>query len=352
MNGIETKKMIRQDIWDDFVANHPHGTVLQSWNWGEFQKSYGRDIWRIGTFLSGKLVGTVLAYRIDERFRPHIYTSNGPVIDDRYMAQVLPELINHLKSIAQNEKLQFIRTDPLIENPKPLKILNFTEAPHRIQAENHWLVDLRPDLDEIMANMRKNTRNMIRRSAREGVKVESSNDFSDFGKFWELFDKTVHRQRFRPHPKKYYEEQVKAFGGSGGAAESSGGYSGEKTKDSGDYRIYWAHRENTILAAALVPFYGNKAYYLHAASDNSIKHTYPAHALIWQVIQDAKDTGLEFFDLWGVAPNDDPDHKMAGFSFFKKSFGGFQKDYIRAQDLPLSFIYHPIRFLLRLKRAI
>ena len=37
---------------------------------------------------------------------------------------------------------------------------------------------------------------------------------------------------------------------------------------------------------------------------------------------DAKEKGLKHVDLWGVAPEDQPDHKWAGFTAFKKSFGG------------------------------
>ena len=50
---------------------------------------------------------------------------------------------------------------------------------------------------------------------------------------------------------------------------------------------------------------------------------------------DARDKGLKHVDLWGVAPADQPDHKWAGFTSFKKSFGGHEVAYPGTWDLPV-----------------
>jgi len=39
-------------------------------------------------------------------------------------------------------------------------------------------------------------------------------------------------------------------------------------------------------------------------------------------MQDAKEAGCRFYDLFGIPPNDDPDHPMAGLYRFKTGFGG------------------------------
>jgi lipid II:glycine glycyltransferase (peptidoglycan interpeptide bridge formation enzyme) len=43
--------------------------------------------------------------------------------------------------------------------------------------------------------------------------------------------------------------------------------------------------------------------------------------LLWQLISDASTLVL-IFDFWGIAPTDDPDHKRADYTRFKRSFGG------------------------------
>jgi lipid II:glycine glycyltransferase (peptidoglycan interpeptide bridge formation enzyme) len=43
---------------------------------------------------------------------------------------------------------------------------------------------------------------------------------------------------------------------------------------------------------------------------------------------------LIFFDFWASRPTDDPDHKRAGYTRFKRSFGGQVKEYAGTWDLP------------------
>ena len=43
--------------------------------------------------------------------------------------------------------------------------------------------------------------------------------------------------------------------------------------------------------------------------------------LLWQLISDARHAGADTFDFWGIAPTDDLDHKRAGYTRFKRSFG-------------------------------
>jgi lipid II:glycine glycyltransferase (peptidoglycan interpeptide bridge formation enzyme) len=58
--------------------------------------------------------------------------------------------------------------------------------------------------------------------------------------------------------------------------------------------------------------------------------------LLVNLMADAKEKGLKHVDLWGVAPEDQPDHKWAGFTSFKKSFGGREVAYPGTWDLPVN----------------
>jgi len=331
MGKITIKAIHDKETWEEFSLKQSPSVFLQSWNWGQFQKSLKRKVWYLGIFEGKDLTGICLCYKVPTKLRTHIYTSNGPIINWEKAHEIMPLLLAKLRDLATKENVIFTRLDPLIldskENKDLLKQLDLKRAATNTQAENKWILDISSDEDTLLTGMRKNTRYSIRRSIKEGIKVESSLDFKDFDKFWDLYIETVERQKFIPHSKDYYINQIKAF------AEDR------------QYRIYWAHLKDKILATALIPFYGDTAYYLHAASSSEIKNTFPAHALIWQSIQDAKAEGLTYFDFWGVAPTDNPKHPWAGFSFFKKGFGGFGQDIIRAHDLPISPKYKIVRTL-------
>jgi lipid II:glycine glycyltransferase (peptidoglycan interpeptide bridge formation enzyme) len=46
------------------------------------------------------------------------------------------------------------------------------------------------------------------------------------------------------------------------------------------------------------------------------------YALQWRAMQDAKNAGCKSYDLFGIPPDDNPYHPMAGPSLFKTGFGG------------------------------
>ena len=58
--------------------------------------------------------------------------------------------------------------------------------------------------------------------------------------------------------------------------------------------------------------------------------------MVTNFILDAKRKGLKYVDLFGIAPEDQPDHEWAGFTKFKKSFGGESVEYPGTWDVPVS----------------
>jgi len=61
------KEINDKNLWNNFVAQHgpKSGAFLQSFEWGEFQKSFGRKIWRLGNFQGDKLESTALIIKQD-----------------------------------------------------------------------------------------------------------------------------------------------------------------------------------------------------------------------------------------------------------------------------------------------
>ena len=91
------------------------------------------------------------------------------------------------------------------------------------------------------------------------------------------------------------------------------------------------------LAAALILFFGPQAIYHHGAS---IKSKIPiTYLLQWQAIQEAKKRGCQYYNFWGIAPHDKPNHPWKGITLFKTGFGGEEKQFLHAHDLVLSNNY-------------
>jgi lipid II:glycine glycyltransferase (peptidoglycan interpeptide bridge formation enzyme) len=58
--------------------------------------------------------------------------------------------------------------------------------------------------------------------------------------------------------------------------------------------------------------------------------------ILIQMILDAKIKGLKYYDFWGITTSEDKNHPWYGFTQYKKSFGGFERDYSGTYDLPLN----------------
>lgn len=63
----------------------------------------------------------------------------------------------------------------------------------------------------------------------------------------------------------------------------------------------------------------------------------PTYAMQWKAMQLAKAAGCTEYDLFGIAPNPDPEHPMYGLYKFKAGFGGEIFHQLGCWDYPLDF---------------
>jgi lipid II:glycine glycyltransferase (peptidoglycan interpeptide bridge formation enzyme) len=56
------------------------------------------------------------------------------------------------------------------------------------------------------------------------------------------------------------------------------------------------------------------------------------YLLHYEAMSAAKARGHRWYDFYGIAKDDDPDDRWAGFSAFKRKFGGCERNYVPALD--------------------
>ena len=83
-------------------------------------------------------------------------------------------------------------------------------------------------------------------------------------------------------------------------------------------------------------FINKTRYYLHAGSTEDSRKLSGNAAAVLYLILNAKSAGLEKFDLFGVSPEGAKDHRWAGFSKFKRDFGGKDIQYSGTWELPVN----------------
>jgi len=329
------RKVHDKQVWEDFVSAAKGQTFLHSWNWGEFNKSTGVKLWRLGVYDDNGLRAVFLTIKIKARRGTFLFVPQGPVVSDDFEVSILNLniIVDYLKELAKEEACDFIRISPAFENEPAYKIvfngLGFRQAPIHMHAELMWLLDISVEEKTLLKNMRKTTRYSINKAERDGVRIIKSSNPDDVMKLNSLYKETALRHKFTPYSLDYLAKEFGSF-----------------IKD-GQVLLFLAEYKGEIIASAMIIFYGGAAYYHHGASINR-GQVPAAYLLQWEAIKEAKSRGASIYNFWGVAAVGD-NHPWSGLTLFKKGFGGYSKEYLPAQDLPitgkywLSFIVEKIR---------
>lgn len=343
--SYEIKEIGSKETWEKFSLNSSPNTFLQSWNWGEFQRSLGRKIWRLGIYKTKnhassrpglELVGIGLVVKYETKLGNYLYVPRGPILDWKNLKS-FDVLFEELKKTAKQEVCIFIKIDPLLEEkPENREIFQkrgLVPAVTFVQVEDAWLLDLSKSEGELLADMRKTTRYLIRNEPKQGVNLQISSDPRMARKFVDLLFSTAARKGFVNHPREYYIKQFEIL-----AADDQ-------------EKIFIAKKGGEILSMAMIAFYGEMGYYLHAASVPKEGGSV-GYSLQWEAIKEAKGRGCRYYNFWGVVKdkNFHPGHPWYGFSLFKRGFGGFKYSYIRARDYPLNSKYYLYRWAEKVRR--
>jgi peptidoglycan pentaglycine glycine transferase (the first glycine) len=325
MAKYESRLITNKEIWERFILSQNPKTFLQSWNWGEVNKLEGSKVFRLGFYKDNKLVGA--ASLIEERAKrgPHILIPAGPIIDwnDNKLVALF---VNSIREISINEHCWFVRVRPEILDLKGNEILfsklGFVPAPMHLHAENTWILDITKSENDLLVGMRKTTRYLVKKADKSNLKIEISSDQKLAKTLFKLQKETALRHGFVGFPESLFENEIEMF-----------------TKDN-MAKVFYCKNGKDILAIAIIIFYGDTAYYHFSASVSGHNELPFSYFLQWEIIKEAKRRGIKYYNFWGIAPNNNPNHRFAGVTLFKTGFGGERIDWLHAHDLPVSPFYY------------
>lgn len=323
-----TIKQIKDDEkWDEFVQSQPFYTFQQSSNWFYFQKKQGRKAWRLALIEEGKIIGGSLVVKIDAKRGTFLLCQHGPFLDWKDKNQKTT-FFKKLKEIGAREGAWVLRVGPPLRRTDANKKLflknDFKERPglSHMCTENFSILDITPDKDQLLSDMRKGHRYSIRKAKREGAEVKKEVNLKAAEKFYKIYEKTYKREDFVGFSLDYIKKEFKSFAQDDRAAFFHTVYNDE------------------ILASALIIYYGNEGAYHQGASIRKYKKVPSSQILQWNAILEAKERNCSQYNFWGITPPEaSEDHPWDGLTFFKQGFGSERFDLIPAFDLPLSWKY-------------
>lgn len=272
--------------------------LMQTKEWAEFQRAQGKET----TWLEGKGWHCLLI-KHTTKLGDYWLAPYGPVLSD---IKKLPEALETIKDKAKQNGLSWVTIEPfgrnLDYNPKKLGL---TPAEKSYDPAFSVVNDLEIDDDKRWSALSPTFRNLINRAERRGLSFKTSIDPKDISIFTDMLRKVENRKNISIHNPKYFEIQAKTL----------------MPKKSAVLEI--AYFEDKPVASTVILQNGKVAHYAYAGSYPEARKLEAGTVLLWQTMQNAKNRGVRWFDLFGTAPVNAPaSHPWNGFSIFKRKFGG------------------------------
>lgn len=291
--------------------------ILQSDIWAKFQEANGHRVfrgqgegWRYMATLEGGSTGR------------YLYAPYGPEAENE---AAFDAAIADMKRVASENKCWFIRVEPTNSaiwgqrsGEAFLAAKGFKLSPRQIQPAHTQIIDLTQTEDELLKGMSATNRNLHRNIHKKGVTFEKSQDPADVAILLRYLDQTASRVGFNRQQDNYLKKVAEVLIPAGAAA------------------VFIAKVDGEPIGASLCYDSDDTRTYAHAATSFEHRKLKVGNPLLSHIILDAKESGLSYMDLFGIAPTDDPDHEWAGFTKFKKSFGGTSVAFPGTWDLPVS----------------
>ncbi len=302
------KQGLPDDDWDTRQRSRS-GHMLQGRPWAQFQQALGRQVvWAEGDGWSW--LGVVTA----GRGVTYLYAPYGPTAETN---KAFAAALECLEAAASELNLDFVRCEPIGVDRAAVVQAGMNQA-KMVQPQHTLIVDLRKDESDLRHDLSSGHRNAINGSERRGLALFMSRSLQDVEGFLELLHQTSGSRGFRAHDDRYYRVMLETLMPLKAASLGLAKCNGE------------------LVAAAIFFDYGDTRAYAHAGANQEARKLQAAAPLVWQAILDGKTEGLARFDLWGIAPEGAPEsHPWAGFTRFKRSFGGSEITYTGTWEMPI-----------------
>jgi hypothetical protein len=283
------------------------GSLLQSWAWAAFQQALGREpVWS-----RGKGWQWLAAVR-HSRGLHYLMCGYGPTATG---AQAMEEALTSLVTAGRELSMDFVRIEPQ-RHATPAVLDTFgAQRIGEADPEHTRVIDLQQNEGALRAALASGHRNLINGTERRGITIHHMTNAEGLGLFLAMLKDTARHSGITVYADDYYRTLLDKLLG---------------------VQLYVAKADGQPVASAIFYDWQGTRYYAHAGAFQELNRKAKASvSLVWQAILDAKAMKMKHFDLWGTAPIEESEHRLAGITKFKAAFGGESVDYLGTWDIPL-----------------
>lgn len=396
--------------FQEFSKTSPSRNFMETIEIGNLRKSNGWTVNYLGLKENKKIVGATLLLSKKRHFNKYeFYALRGPLLDYNNK-KLVSTFLSELKKYVKKHNGYCLRLDPYLplrrfddkDNSisltyKPditvdvLNSLGFKKSSKEEQVSSMYLLDLvGKSEDDILKEMKPNTRNYIRKTIKNGIEVVELKK-NELQEFYDVMIETGKRKGFDVRALSYYEKMYDLFSKNGeikylvtrlnldkyielleteikenetkkAALSDSGCNDGKRknfdtTIESLKKRINIAKEQKTEAKKNIITLSGSmfvmtNPEIVYLSSGNYEKYMlYNSQYLIqWEMIKYAIAHGYKRYNFYGT-PITNKEDKTYGIYEFKASFNGFMEQLIGEYVVATSPVYYLINLIHKIKKS-
>ncbi|MDM8519988.1 peptidoglycan bridge formation glycyltransferase FemA/FemB family protein [Anaerolineales bacterium HSG6] len=331
--------------WNGFVSTMSNAHLMQGYEWGRFKTQSGWKLQRVGVEKDGDIVAgaQILFRKLPGVPYTLAYLSKGPLInlplmtDEQYV--ISQKLWQTIHQASRQQQAIFLMTEPNFPDAfhirQYLHQLGFQTSDHTNHPHSTIIVDLNHDEATLLKNMRKKTRQLIRKAGRNGVTIVEG-DEQDLAEFYQVIQTTANLKNIPSHQYDFYHQVWQTY------------------QPNDAVKLFFAKHDGQTVATKMVFRFGERSLHLWGGTTRQGRAMQASYLIQWEALKWAKQQGCQQADLWGIPdevgrllkksenPPKDKRNDLWGIYLFKRGFGGQVESYVGTYN----YVYKPMLYRL------
>jgi len=233
----------------------------------------------------------------------------------RERKEVLDGLIKLASELAIQNNAICWRVEPWALNIFCKELDRFQKSPVDMQPRHTALIPIFKDTDLLLAEFKPKVRYNIKIAQRHGLEAKIGTSLKDFSIFFETYKKTIDRKKLESKPWAYFQSIQKHF-----------------ARDKKAFVIN-VFKDQLCIESILLMRCGDKITYFFGGFDYRYRNLMAPYLCHYEAIKLGQKYNCKFYDLWGIANTDDPNHPWQGFTEFKLKFAPLKITLAGARDI-------------------
>ncbi len=402
---------ITEKEYKDFWENHPLKTFLSAPEISKLREKSAWVTYYVGVKEDKKLIAATMLLAHKRHFGKWEFYSPRGYLLDFHNKELVTFFTNELKKYIKERKGYILRIDPYViykerdidgniveggvDNSSvvdQLYSLGFQKVPTPNMEQVGWMFSL--DLEgkgeeQILKEMKPNTRNTIRKAEKFGITVKEIS-YDELERFQNIMEETSQRKGFANRKLSYYQEMYKLFHeknevkffitelnlknyveglkeerkekeekiNSLSDAKYNDGAKKNLTNeiDSIDKRIKDSENimqekgtEIITLSGSMFMLIQPEVIYLSSGNYEEFMKFNSQYLIQWELIKYGIENGFKKHNFYGIPENINTHPKDYGIYEFKRGFNGYVEELIGEYELPITWHYHLMKIIHKLK---